>query len=167
MVLAGIISGGLVGAVPVVAEGEESSVDAEVNVIDGSEAVFGGNISAYRNVLFPTRVLGKPDLFTAWLYYRGWINIELTETVPDCTSVSIWAGYFGWSKVYFQVYTSPDGYTWKLAGNIRSNSPGIKLYELSGDYGNVRYIRVKLVGSRWALGLLDAVSAKGGDAGTD
>jgi hypothetical protein len=167
MLLAGIITGVLVGTVPVVAEGDESSVNAGVNVVDGSEAVFGGNIGAYHNVLFPRRALGEPDRFTAWLYNNGWINIELAETVPACTSVSIWAGHFGWSTVYFWVYTSPDGNIWRQAGNIRTNGPGIKLYELSGDYGNIRYIRVRLVGSRWALSMLDAVSAKGGDGDTD
>jgi hypothetical protein len=148
---------------PVTAEDEEISVNAGVNVIDGNEEVFGDSIRASHYVVLPRNALGEPDGFSAWILYRGWVEIKLAETVPDCDAVTIWAGYLGWQRTHLLVYVSPDGKKWKLAGNIQPNSPGIDIYTLSGEYGNVRYIKVKCGGSRWTLGMLDAVSAKGGD----
>jgi hypothetical protein len=150
---------------PVTAE-EESSTGAEVNVLDDSSEIYGARVKDYNNVIFPRRALGKPDHFSAWLYRNGWIEIQLKETVTDCTTVNIWAGYIGWKNARIKVYTSSNGKQWKPAGNIKLNESAISRYTFNGDYGYVRYIKVKLTGSRWTLGMLDALSAKGGDVET-
>jgi len=138
---------------------DESLLDANVTVTSTAEQSYGASIVASLHTFLPWRALGKPDSRAAWVCKRGRISIELEDTVTDCSSVSIWAARRGWGPLRFSVYVSPDGDNWICAGSARCVSGGYKRYDFSGDFAEVKYVRVKHGGSWWSAILLDAVKA--------
>jgi len=141
---------------------DESSVDASVTVNESIEVSYGARVIAFSDVLWPRLALGKPDRLGAFIYRNGWTEIKLEKTTADCTAVSIWAANIGWQKSQFTVYISDTGKKWGKAGTINVNS-AVHQYKLTGNFGNVGYLKLNRNGSRWSIGIIDAVGAKGGD----
>ena len=142
---------------------DDTSVDAEVTVVEASEGSYGAWVVWSRSVRSPRMALGEPDRYSAVFYRYGWMTIRLDDTMEDCTTLNIWAGNFGWGYSRLSVYYSADGRNWKYAGNIQPGGFMPVLYTLNGDYGDVGYIKVNRYGSFWSYGMLDAVGAEGGD----
>jgi hypothetical protein len=141
---------------------DESSVDASVTVNESIEVSYGARIIAFSDVFWPRLALGKPDRLGAFVYRDGWMEIKLVKTTADCTAISIWAANIGWQKSQFTVYTSDTGKKWGKAGTINASGT-VHQYNLTGNFGNVGYLKLNRNGSRWSIGIIDAVGAKGGD----
>jgi hypothetical protein len=142
---------------------DESSTDANVTVVEGGEESYGARVTAFNDVLLPRLALGKPDRFGAFIYRDGWMEIKLEKTIADCTAVSFWAANIGWQKSQFTVYISDNDKKWEKAGTINVNRTVIDRYNLAGNFGNVSYLKLNRNGSKWSIGIIDAVCAKGGD----
>jgi hypothetical protein len=142
---------------------DDTSVDAEVTVVDSTEGSYGAWIIWSYNVWSPRMALREPDQYGAMFYNNSRMIIRLENNVEDSTTLKIWAANFGWWKSRLSVYYSADGKEWKYAGNIRPNGPTPVLYYFKGDYGDVEYIMVNSIGLGWSFGILDAVGAEGGD----
>jgi hypothetical protein len=142
---------------------DESSVDANVTVNEVSQISYGFRVMAFRNVVLPWWILGKPDRFNAFLFRNAWIEVKLKDTIEDCQEIDIWAASMGWQKSQFTVYTSENGKKWKKAGSIKVIRSFVDQYSLTGSFGNVGYIKLDRNGSVWSFGAIDAVCAKGGD----
>lgn len=151
-------------AVPVWAE-DESLLDATVTVTSSSPESYGASVAASSGVFLQGSALGQPDSWGAWMHRRGWISIELEDTVMDCSHVSLWLAKIGRRDPGFKVYISTDGSNWTYIGNDRCTTGSYTQYDFSGDFNEVKYIKIKRNGSgRWSWLLIDAVRAKGGDA---
>ena len=158
-----IVFGAVQYAVPVY--GSEDSLPAEATVTSPSAESYGASVAASSRVFLPQHAPGEPDGRGAWMLRRGWIDIELEDTVTGCTNISIWTVKRDWRSPSFKVYVSADGSTWTYIGGCKCTSTGYTRYDFSGIFGDVRYIKVRRNGSgRWSVMLLDAVRAKGGDA---
>ena len=145
--------------------GDEDSLPADVTVTSPSAESYGASVAASSRVFLPQHAPGEPDGRGAWMLRRGWIDIELGDMVTGCNDISIWAAKGGWGFPSFNVHVSTDGSTWTYIGSGKCTSGNYAHYDFSGDFGDVRYIKVKRNGSgRWSVMLLDAVWAKGGDA---
>jgi hypothetical protein len=141
---------------------DESSVDASVTVNESIEVSYGARVIAFSDIFWPRLALGKPDRLGAFVYRDSWIEIKLEKTIAGCVSISIWAANIGWQKSQFTVYTSDTGKKWGKAGTINVTG-AVRQYNLTGNFGNVSYLKLNRNNSRWSIGIIDAVGAKGGD----
>jgi hypothetical protein len=142
---------------------DESSVDASVTVNESIEVSYGASVIAFNDVLWPRLALGKPDHLGTFVYRNGWMEIKLEKTIAGCVSINIWAANLGWQKSQFTIYISDTGKKWGKAGTINVNRSVLNQYNLTGNFGNVGYLKLNRNGSRWSIGIIDAVGAKGGD----
>ncbi len=140
--------------------GDELPLDASVTVVAPADEAYGASLDDAHRSLVGERALGPPDGESAILLNGGRLVLELAGTVGDCTSVSLWAARAGWGKAGFLVHVSADGREWRRLGAGEGGSD-LARHELSGDWGEVRYLRVSRTGGWLAVLLLDAVGAKG------
>jgi hypothetical protein len=150
-------------AAPVRADDDETSMEAQVEVVSGTVCSYGNRITGMRNTFFPFWALGEPDWRAAYIYRNGWMNIELKDMVKDADKVSIWAAGGRWPHSRIRIYVSKNGRHWKLISNMKVAHPGIIKYDTTGNFGDVKYIRVWQSGGRWSFIRLDAVYAEGGE----
>ena len=143
---------------------DETSTNAEVTVVEEANESYGMQVISSRNVWAPGRALGKPDNYGAIFYRNSQMTIRLENRVQDCTTLNIWAVNIWWGYSRLSIYYSADGTEWSYAGTIRPSGYIPSLYSLSGDYGEVEYMRIKRNGFQWSFGIVDAVCAKGGGA---
>ncbi|MEJ2740820.1 MAG: hypothetical protein P8105_13525, partial [Dehalococcoidia bacterium] len=108
--------------------------------------------------------LHKPDNYPAYIFHKGWISIRLEDKVKDANTVSIWAGDGGRPYSRIKVYVSKNGRHWTQINNIKVTRWGIAEYNTTGNFGDVRYIKIEHKGGRWSYIRLDAVCAKGGES---
>ena len=123
---------------------------------------YGDSVYAKKNVRLARRALGEPDNKGAILLRNAMIAIELEETVPACKNVSVRVVRLGFRTVNFDVAVSSDGTNWDTIGSGTINSwMTWEDYGFSGDFGDVRYIRITKPGTFWKPRLmgLDAVYA--------
>jgi hypothetical protein len=142
---------------------DESSMEAQVEVVSGAECSYGDTVTGMWNTLFAFRALHEPDHYPAYIFHKGWISIRLEDTVKDADTVSIWAGSSGRPDSRIRVYVSKNGRHWTQVNDIKVTHPGIAGYDTTGNFGDVRYIKVEHKGGRWSYIRLDAVCAKGGE----
>ena len=142
---------------------DESSVDAGVTVVSPTGESYGAGVAASHRVLLPWRALREPDASGAWLYSKGWISIELNTLVRNAEMVSIWGANVGWRHSNVKVYISNDGSHWKKIANLKIKNAGYQRFDITGSFGDVRYIKAERNGTTLSFLLLDAVWAKGGD----
>ena len=151
----------LVPWMPVMAD-DESSTDAQVEVLPESGS-YGASVIESENTLFPSWALGNPDGRGAFILWKGWISMELEDSVLNAHTISIWAANSGWGASHMNIYVSADGSTWTQVDKEKVVSADFLRYDFSGSFGDVRYIKVSRSGGRWSFLRLDAVCAKGGD----
>ena len=138
--------------------GDEDSLPAEVTVTSPAAGSYGVEVVGSSRVLLPRRALSEPDGRGAWMLCRGWIDVELEDMVTDCSEVSIWAAKRGRRSLRFNVYVSADDSAWIHIGSGKCTSRSYARYDFSGDFGEVKYIKVKRNGlDRWSVMVLDAV----------
>ena len=147
------------------ASASDDSIDAVVTVNSSVNESYGAAVTAAHYVWPTWRALGEPDKRAALIFRRGWIIIELENTITDCQDISIWAARVGWKSPHFKVYASSDGINWDYVGNGKCKSRRYTRFDFSGTYGDVRYIKVERNQAwSWSTMALDAVWAKGGGA---
>lgn len=161
--LTGALLSLLLPAIPVSA-GDESSVDAEVEVLPEGGMSYGASVQGFHRTLFARWALGGPDDRGALILMNGWVSIKLENTVSDAGIVSVWVANHGWHNSQMRVYVSADGRKWKQAGNEKVTTADFQRYDFTGSFGEVRYIKVSRSGGRWSFLSLDAAGAKGGDS---
>jgi hypothetical protein len=83
--------------------------------------------------------------------------------VPNASLVSIWVADVGWQHSNVKVYISEDGSHWTKIDSLKIRNSRLKQYDITGDFGDVRYIKVERNGTPLSFLMLDAVYAKGGD----
>ena len=143
----------------------DDSIDVTVTVTEPANESYGANVIGSDQVWLPWRALGEPDRRGALIFRRGWVTIELENTVVDSTRVSIWAARWGWKPPHFKVYASADGSDWQYIGNGKCQSVRYTRFDFNGNFGDVRYIKVERNQMwAWSTMALDAVWVKGGDA---
>ncbi len=124
----------------------------------GPEESYGERVAARHRVILPWLALHAPDHRGALMLRRGWISIELNDTIRDCSEVDVWMMSPGWfTKPRFKVFVSSNGHDWAFIGAHRAKR-GYRQYRFTGDFGDVRYIKV-VRDRKPALILLDAVRA--------
>lgn len=177
-VLAGLAVFLLFSGMPATAN-DESTTDAKVEVLPGEAGSYGASVIESKHTLFPSSALEEPDGWGAFIFWNGYISIRLEGSVPNATTISIWASSPGgrsagmnsadtnsagsWSS-NMKIYVSADGRKWKQVGSEKVASADFLRYDFSGSFGDVKYIKVSRSGGRWLSFLrLDAVYAKGGD----
>ena len=161
-VLAGLLIVLTVSGMTVMAA-DEATTEAEVEVLPQESCSYGDSVVEAVYTVLPVWALGEPDWHGALMLWRGSMTIELERTVQDSGTISIRAAKSGLGNVAVKLYVSSDGKQWKRAGNCTVRSTRYRDYELTGSFGNVKYIKVDRSGGRLALLRLDAVCAKGGD----
>jgi len=161
-VLIGLLVLLLVSGMPVMAD-DESSTDAQVEVLPGEAGSYGISVIESRRTLFPSSALGEPDGRGAFILWKGWISMELEDSVLNAHTISIWAANSGCGASHMNIYVSADGSTWTQVDKEKVVSADFLRYDFSGSFGDVRYIKVSRSGRRWSFLRLDAVCAKGGD----
>ena len=152
--------------IPVIAD-DETSVEAEVEVLPVSNISYGVKVIESPNTFFPYWSLGEPDDWGSLIFRNGWLSIELEDTIRDTETISIWAANSGWQSSKIRIYVSSDGHKWKPVGVERVAAHEFTKYEFPGSFGEVRYIRINRSGSHWSFIFLDSVCAKGGDTGKE
>jgi hypothetical protein len=162
MVGAILLAALLVGDVPITAD-DETSTDASAEVLPAGGISYGYRVTGFRNVLFPNWTLGEPDDRGAFLFWRGWLSVELEDTIANADMISIWAANSGWWSTNIKIYVSADGSKWKRIGIEKVKSARFLKYDINGNFGDVCYIKMERSGGRWSLLRIDAVGAKGGD----
>jgi hypothetical protein len=163
VLLAGLLLVLTLPAVQVCAE-DESSMEAQVEVVSGTEGSYGGSVAGMWNTFFGFWALHEPDYYPTYIFHRGWISIRLEDSVKNTDTISIWAGNGGRPYSRVRVYVSKNGRRWTQVDNIRLTHWGITEYDTTGNFGDVKYIKVEHKGGRWSYVRLDAVWAKGGDS---
>lgn len=154
-----IVFGGVQYAAPVC--GDEDSLLAEVTIVSPVAESYGARVVASSHVFLRWFALGEPDRKGAWMLRRGWIDIELKDVVTDCNQVSVWVAKRGWRSPGFKVYVSADGSSWTKVESGSCTTGSYTRYEFGGDFGDVKYVKVKRNGAgRWSVMLLDAVMAE-------
>ena len=146
-----------------VAASDESSVDAEVNVVATGEESYDARIIGSSQVLLPRLALSEPDDLGACIFRKGRIGIRLDALVRNADKVSIWGADIGWRHSNVKVYISRDGSHWKKIASLKIKNAGYQRFDITGSFGEVRYIQVKRNGTPLSFLLLDAVCARGGD----
>ena len=124
---------------------------------------YGDSIYFKSNVLFAQRALGEPDNRGALMRRNAKIAIELDETIPECTNVSVWVRRVACRPPSFDVGVSSDGVNWTPIGSETCYSWQWTRYDFTGDWDNVKYIGIRKPGGPWRPKLmgLDAVYAEG------
>jgi outer membrane protein assembly factor BamB len=123
---------------------------------------YGESVYAKKNTQLAWRALDEPDDRGAVLSRNARIAIELEETIPSCKNVSVRVVRLGFRTVNFDVAVSSDGTNWDTIG---SGTCGSWMTwtdcDLSGDFGDVRYIKITKPGTfrKPRLMGLDAVYA--------
>ena len=151
-----------INAAQVVAS-DESSVDAEVEVVSAGEESYGARVIDSSQVLLPRLALSEPDSLGACIFRNGWIVIKLGGTVADASMVSIWGADIGWQHSNVKVSVSNDGSHWTRIANLKIENALYQRYDTTGSFGDVRYIKVVRSGTPLSFLFLDAVYARGGD----
>ena len=153
----------LFSGIPVWAD-DESTTDAQVEVLPEETGSYGASVLGSKLTLFPSSALGRPDDGGALIFWKGWISIKLEDTEVDAHKVSVWADNSGYWNFFMNisVYVSADGVKWKKIGEKNVYGDFLR-YDFIGSFGNVRYIKVSRNGGPWSILRLDAVYAEGGD----
>ncbi len=142
---------------------QEASVQVPVTSVTSSDS-FGWRIVGYSHVLFPDLAIGEPDNLGAILLENGWIIVELKKDVDLSTKLSIWASAVG-KSAKFQVFLSLDHLVWFFIGEIPVTESGYSNYELTGDFGTVRYVKIVCTNETGPdLLFVDAIMVRGGSA---
>jgi hypothetical protein len=92
------------------------------------------------------------------------IAIELEETIPKCTKVSVWVRKVAWRAPSFEVGVSSDGENWTVIGDATCDSWQWQRFDFTndcGDWDDVKYIGIRKPGPLPKLMGLDAVRAVG------
>lgn len=158
--VAGILLVIVLCTVPVNAS-TSTSTQASVEVLPSGNSSCGYEIVNLRSVIFPRQALHQADDIGAIMLRNGRIDIMLENTVAAADTVSVHAASIGWPHSNMKVYISADGEDWDYIANEKVDLPQYTEYVFSGDFGDVRYIRITHSGGITIL-LLDAVCAKGG-----
>lgn len=166
-VIVGLIIGLNVHGAHLALAGEESSLDATVEVKGNTPESYGDWVIASRQVLLPRQALGEPNRKAVLILGDGWETIKLRDTVNDTELLSVWAASSGWGASHIRVFVSENGNCWASAGKFKVNSASFRRYDLSGSLGDIGYVKIERSGSLLALIRLDAVAAKGGDEEPD
>jgi hypothetical protein len=138
-----------------------TSTQASVEVLPSGNTSCGYEIVNLRSVIFPRQALHQADDIGAIMLRNGRIDIKLGKTVAAADTVSVWAANVGWPHSTMKVYLSADGKAWDYIANEKISALNFNKYDFSGDFGDVRYIRIIHSGGITIL-LLDAVCVKGG-----
>lgn len=154
----------LLPAAPVMA-GDETSVEAGVQVLPGETLSYGASLAGFRSTMLPAWALGEPDGRGAFIFFNGWISLKLEDSVASAAKLSVWAANRGWWSSVIKISVSSDGRKWKPAGEAKVVSADFLRYDFTGSFGDVSYIMVERSQGPWSWLLLDAVGAKGGDTG--
>ena len=161
-VLVGLLVLLLLCGTPAIAD-DETTTEAEVEVLPGEAGSYGISVIESQRTLFPSSALGEPDGWGAFIFWNGWVSMELEGSVLNAHTISIWAANSGWWPSNMKIYVSADGSEWTRVGGEKVVSAGFLRYDFSGSFGDVRYIKVSRSGRRWSFLRLDAVCTKGGD----
>jgi hypothetical protein len=145
------------------AEDDETSMDAQVEVLPSVICSYGASVIGVKYTLMPFWALREPDYRTAYIFWRGEVSIKLKNTVKNTETISVWAAGGGRPAARMKVYVSKDGRRWKQVNNVKINRSHITAYDTTGNFGDVGYIRIEHQGGRWTYLRLDSVCAKGGD----
>ena len=129
----------------------------------GQNESYGESVRYETNVWRSNRALDAPDNIGAFMYRNSEIAIELDDTIQECEKVSVWVRRFAFIPSSFDVAVSSDGENWTTVGSETCYSFRWTRYDFTGDWGNVKYIRIIKPGEprRPKLMGLDAVYAVG------
>ena len=129
----------------------------------GQNESYGESVRYETNVWQSNRTLDEPNNRGAYMYRDSEIAIELEDTIPECEKVSVWVRRFAFIPPSFDVAVSSDGENWTTIGSETCYSFRWTRYDFTGDWGNVKYIRIIKLGEprRPKLMGLDAVYAEG------
>lgn len=124
---------------------------------------YGDSVYFKKNVLLARRALGEPNNRGALMRRNAKIAIELEETIPDCTKVSVWVRRVAVRPPSFDVGVSSNGVDWTVIGSETCTSWGWTRYDFTGDWDDVKYIGISKPGTprKPKLMGLDAVRAEG------
>ncbi len=161
ILLAGL-SALLLPATPVLAEDDETSVTAQVEVVETEDMSYGDRVANSWNTWWPAWALGKPDGWGAMVLFNGWVSTKIKDEVIGADTVVVRAANRGWWPSNLKVWVSADGRRWKPAGNTRVIGGDYQNYEFTGSFGNVKYIKIERNGGPWTWLSLDAAGVKGG-----
>jgi hypothetical protein len=148
----------------VYAEDDETSLEAQVEVLPAIEVSYGASVVQMRSTFFPFWALREPDWRAAYMFRNGWMSIRLESTVKNTDRISVWAAGGGWPYSRIRIYVSEDGKHWTQVKNMTVRHPALIRYDTTGSFGDVRYIKVRQSGGRWSFVRLDAVCAEGGES---
>jgi hypothetical protein len=162
VLVAGLLVSVLMPSAPLIADDNETSVTAEVEVLEGSGFSYGAVLIGFWNTWWSSWSLGKPDGRAATVMFNGWINIKLKDSVTDARMISIRAANHGWWPSDMKVSVSADGHQWKSVGNAMVKKNDFQSYEFTGSFGNVKFIKIERRGTPFSWLVLDAAGAKGG-----
>jgi hypothetical protein len=154
-----------VQAVPAAADDGETSVQAQVEVLEKEDIIYGARVTGSWNVWMAYWALGKPDGWGAMVLFNGWISLALKTRVTDAAKVVVRVAKKGWWPCGIKVWVSADGWRWKHTGNSQVWDSDYHDYEFTVNQGNVRYIKIERTGGPWSWLSLDAAGVKGGDDG--
>jgi hypothetical protein len=163
IMLAVLLVMALIPAENMTAADDETSVVGEVYVSEPDAYTYGKSVVKSRSTLFAERALGEPDDESAYILFRGMVEIELEDSVAGADTVSIWAANGGFRDADVKVSVSSNGKKWTHAGTVTVNSDTVTRYDINGSFDNVKYIKVDKKGWIFSWLALDAVGVKGGD----
>ena len=151
------------GASPAVADDMVFTIARGHVYAFGLLKTYGERVHSKNNVIGAWRALDKPDRRGATMRRNANIAIEMEETIPNCTTVSVWARKVALRNPGFDVYVSSDGTSWTEIGSATCNKWRWQRFDFTGDWEDVKYIEIRKPGSRWRPKLmgLDAVYAEG------
>lgn len=89
----------------------------------------------------PGNAAGAPDLTMATMRFAGSMELELDANVPVCSTVSLWVSADSLPHT-LEVYTSQNGKKWIYAGACSLTQTAYSRYDISGQFGDVRYVKV-------------------------
>ena len=121
----------------------------------------GDSVLFKTRVAIATRALGEPDNVGALMRRNSVIAIELNDAIPNCAEVTVRARRVAALKPHFDVSVSSDGVNWTEIGGATCNCWLWKDYKFTGNWENVKYIKIAKPAPQPRLMGLDAVCAGG------
>ena len=119
----------------------EVSLTASVTVKASTIESYASKIVRSSKVTDPGNAIGAPDLAMATMRFAGSIELELNASVPACSTVSLWVSANS-LPLTLEIYISQNGKKWIYAGACSLTQTAYSRYDISGRFGDVRYVKV-------------------------
>ncbi|MHC1576622.1 MAG: hypothetical protein ACXQTE_04645, partial [Methanosarcinaceae archaeon] len=133
------------------------SQDGTMSLLEG----YGVDVIGGDGVTDDQLALGAPDDAGADVGIHGFITIEFADTVKGCGDVNVrLKSGAGGPPVVFMAYVSPNGDDWTYIVGADLVPSTFEEYSVSGDYGDVKYLKIEQIGNWPTELILDSVYAE-------